>query len=145
MKLVKWLIVTCALVLVTFAGVKTGFLPKILSMDTTFITTLILSVFVLAHFTIPYMTTNWSSKLEDEMWFVAEALVSVGMIGTVVGFTMLFGEAFITVDTSDPVSMSNVISDIAMGMGTALITTLAGLVCSLTLKAELVFIGANHD
>ena len=57
------------------------------------------------------------------------------MIGTVIGFIiMLVG--FGTTDVSDSQSIQNLMGQISTGMSTSLLSTLAGLVCSVLLKLQ---------
>lgn len=71
-------------------------------------------------------------------WFISESCSALGMIGTVAGFLLMLGAAFTNIDVSSSESMQLVISNMALGMSTALYTTLVGLVCSLLLKIQLV-------
>lgn len=142
-RLVKWIVVNCAIVLGFVALDKTGLLVEIFQMDSTGITIMVLCLFGLAHFAVLKLAIAYDEALEIKLWFIAETLIALGMIGTVVGFTMLFGDAFQNLNLEDTATIMAALSDIAAGMGTALMTTLAGLVCSLILKGELVFIAED--
>lgn len=144
-KAARWLIVTCGLVLIAFLLAEKGILLHLHEMDTTFISIGILVAFVISHFFILYAIKQHSPELEDRLWYVAESLISVGMVGTVVGFTMVFGDAFIGLDINDPDTVTELLVTLGSGVGTALITTLTGLVSSLILKGELVFLVGEHD
>ena len=76
----------------------------------------------------------------DFYWFMSDAVLSLGMIGTLVGFLMVLGQAFLDVDPSNIESMTNAIELLAVGMSTALVTTLVGLSTSLWLKLQLVIL-----
>ena len=73
----------------------------------------------------------------DTPWFIAESCISVGMIGTLIGFMLMLSSSLGNVDPSDIDSMKAVIGDMATGMSTALVTTLSGLVYSLFLKIQI--------
>lgn len=60
------------------------------------------------------------------------------MVGTLVGFITVLSTAFGDVDAANPEQLKQILSVIATGMGTALVTTLVGLVSSLILKTQLV-------
>jgi biopolymer transport protein ExbB/TolQ len=78
------------------------------------------------------------SGLDDELgWFVSDILLTLGMIGTVIGFIYMLGTSFQDFDPSNTVSLKQVLSKMGTGMSTALYTTAAGLVCSLFLKLQL--------
>jgi len=84
-----------------------------------------------------------SMDVMNRLWFISDAMVTLGMIGTVAGFLIMMGDGFATLDAKDPTSMQNTIHTVAMGMGTILVTTLMGLVSSLVLKLQLVII--DHE
>tara|TARA_B100000768_G_C11250057_1_gene363691 strand:- start:1297 stop:1605 length:309 start_codon:yes stop_codon:yes gene_type:complete len=73
----------------------------------------------------------------DTPWFIAESCISVGMIGTLIGFMLMLSSSLGNVDPSNIESMKQVIGDMATGMSTALVTTLSGLVFSLFLKIQI--------
>ena len=137
----KWIIVTIALILILYS--LSSVVIELVNHDTTHITQAILLLFLLCHFAITKSITN--NILEEKLWFMSEVMVAMGMIGTVTGFMLMFGDAFASLDTNDPSSIAAVLTDMASGLGTALVTTLVGLVCSFTLKAELVFISNDHN
>ena len=74
----------------------------------------------------------------DVGWFVSESCLALGMVGTVTGFLIMLGTAFANVDVSNAITLQNALSDMAVGMSTALWTTLVGLICSLIIKVQLV-------
>ena len=83
--------------------------------------------------------TSYKQKNNYEVeWFVAEACMTIGMIGTVTGFMLMLGSSFASIDPGNIDSMRQVITDMAAGMATALLTTLVGLVASLFLKTQIV-------
>ena len=139
-KINQWLIVSCGLVLLTFVGYHTGVLLEVFKMDKSYIALGITGVFIACHFVIAKQITDFSAEVEARLWFVAEWMIACGMVGTVVGFIMIFGEAFTALDVNDPETIATVLVDMAHGVGTALVTTLVGLICSFTLKGELVFL-----
>ena len=71
-------------------------------------------------------------------WFVSEILVSLGMIGTVIGFIYMLYTVFGNLDIGDTSIIKASLSTMANGMGTALLTTLIGLTSSVLLKCQLV-------
>lgn len=82
-----------------------------------------------------------TKKLDSEnnlYWFASDAVLSLGMVGTLLGFLMVLGSAFSDIDTSSIDSMTDAIALLASGMSTALLTSLVGLISSLVLKVQLV-------
>ena len=73
--------------------------------------------------------------LTEVGWFTSDLCLTIGMVGTVVGFiTMLSGFADLDVSKIDTVQA--LIKELGVGMSTSLYTTLAGLICSLLLKIQ---------
>lgn len=70
-------------------------------------------------------------------WFVSDSLLTLGMIGTVIGFIFMLGTSFNQISTSNIASMQSALMAMSRGVSTALYTTGAGLICSLLLKVQL--------
>lgn len=81
----------------------------------------------------------------DVLWFSAESMISLGLIGTVCGFLMMLYTAFANIDVSSTESLQDALGFMAMGMSTALSTTLVGLVSSLHLKTQLVLVETKNN
>ena len=77
-------------------------------------------------------------KIEHLMevgWFTSDLCLSVGMMGTVIGFIMMLS-GFTNINTQDVSTVQNLIKNLGVGMSTALYTTLIGLGCSTLLKIQ---------
>lgn len=75
---------------------------------------------------------------EDTGWFLAESMLTLGMIGTVVGFIYMIETTIGSLSGTVTVeALRSLISGLAYGIGTALWTTLIGLIASLCLKVQL--------
>ena len=98
--------------------------------DFTKISLLIAALFVVSTSSIGYkLWTRKDHHTYDKEWFVSEMVISLGMIGTVVGFIYMLYSVF-----QDSLAM------MAKGMGTALLTTLVGLISSVLIKCQLVVV-----
>ena len=114
-----------------------GIFERFLEVDLTNISLIIFSLFVLFTAIVEYDTYIISKSGVSEGvcdrakagWFFADAMMTLGMLGTVLGFIIML-EGDITVAKVALVSMSR-------GMGVALYTTAAGVVCGLLLKIQL--------
>ena len=71
-------------------------------------------------------------------WFIAESCLVLGLVGTVCGFIIMLGTAFVDIDVGNITSMQNALSKMSIGMSAALYTTLMGLLSSLVIKIQLV-------
>ena len=122
----------------------------VLENDPTYITVGIAALFVIT--TLWIGTLSWrvknGTKLSENntmpIWFFADAVMSIGMVGTLLGFLIVLTSAFQNVDTSDTQAMQDVIGQLASGMGTALLTSLMGLVSSVILKFQLVMLETDN-
>jgi flagellar motor component MotA len=83
--------------------------------------------------------------LSNYIWFSSETMVTLGLIGTVAGFLLMLSSAFDNLDVSNVENVQKVISNMALGMSTALCTTLSGLVGSVLSKIQMVILENNSN
>jgi hypothetical protein len=138
----RWWIIVCFQILILSLGVFFGVWTHIWEVDVTRISFIIISVWLITtafaarcHFTDNAQTVK---NFLPVGWFLAEACLALGMIGTVAGFLIMLVSAFADINIGDTESMQTVLTSMALGMGTALYTTLVGLVSSLFIKSQLV-------
>ena len=93
-------------------------------------------------------TARWINSQENRLenlvikhietgWFAANILLTLGMIGSVIGFIYMLTTCFVDIEPGNIESMRELLAEMSVGMGTALYTTAAGLICSLLLKLQL--------
>jgi len=82
-----------------------------------------------------YYKNNHDFEIE---WFTSEVVISLGMIGTVVGFIFMLYAAFSELTVDDSAKLQQSMMLMAKGMGTALLTTLVGLISSVLIKCQLI-------
>lgn len=82
-----------------------------------------------------YYKNNHDFEIE---WFTSEVVISLGMIGTVVGFIFMLYAAFSELNVDDSAKLQQSMMLMAKGMGTALLTTLVGLISSVLIKCQLI-------
>ena len=68
-------------------------------------------------------------------WFVADLLLSLGLLGTVIGFILMLGPIS-GLDTTDEGAIKGALAAMSGGMAVALYTTLTGLVGGMLLKMQ---------
>ena len=145
-----WLFVTIIAVGFVFAGFQ-GFVETIWEQDSIKLSFLLLVIFIKMSAWCGYKTWTLSrfidekkedkhivEKIEHLMevgWFTSDLCLTIGMIGTVIGFIMMLS-GFTTVDTADAKTVQDLIKTLGVGMSTALYTTLMGLICSAGLKVQ---------
>jgi hypothetical protein len=130
-KWIWWFIVNTGLIGLALGQYFFNLGGLLLDADKTYLSFFIIGISLLCSFTMYFKQT-------EVHWFTADAVLSVGMVGTLFGFLMVLGQAFSQIDTSSIESMTAAISLLATGMSTALVTSLTGLIASLWLKLQLV-------
>ena len=93
-----------------------------------------LSVFLESNKTEKYIIEKIEHLMEVG-WFTSDLCLSIGMMGTVIGFIMMLS-GFSNVNVEDLSTVQGMIKGLGAGMSTALYTTLTGLVCSALLKIQ---------
>jgi len=139
----KWWLIFCLIVLGIGTCLYFDVHTRLYESDITRLSYLILIIFGCTSVWIGTLTyrvgilQDYGQKA-DVGWFVSESCLALGMVGTVTGFLIMLGTAFANVDVSNAITLQNALSDMAVGMSTALWTTLVGLICSLIIKVQLV-------
>ena len=62
------------------------------------------------------------------------------MIGTVIGFIYMLYSVFNNLNIEDTLAIQQSLGHMAKGMGTALLTTLIGLISSVLIKSQLILV-----
>jgi hypothetical protein len=83
----------------------------------------------------PNKTINKSERQQEIGWFVSDQFLTLGLIGTIWGF-ILMAPDFAAIDVGKVESLKSFIVTMASGLGTALYTTLIGLICSGLLRVQ---------
>ena len=110
----------------------------ILNNDQTYISFILIAIWFVTSMRIGYKLLKHIQSSNEKFWFVAETCMAIGMMGTVLGFIlMLGGSNLASIDPTDVEGMKNVIGQLASGMSTALLTTLTGLIVSVSLRTQL--------
>ena len=105
--------------------------------DITYLSLVIFAIWAYISQSVGFQIYRQQSS-SDTSWFFADAFLTIGMIGTVIGFVYMLSTTFTNLNPGDVNSMRTVIGTMAQGMSTALLTTLAGLIASLSLKLQLI-------
>lgn len=137
-----WWVIVCFQILILSLGFVTGIWTHIWEVDITRISFVIVGIWAVSTCVLGWLhssnVSQSTKKLSPVVWFLAESCLALGMIGTVAGFLFMLLSAFGNINIDDTASMQQALQQMALGMGTALYTTLVGLVCSLFIKAQLV-------
>tara|TARA_Y100001970_G_C14177907_1_gene828103 strand:- start:1132 stop:1575 length:444 start_codon:yes stop_codon:yes gene_type:complete len=141
----KWWTIFCFSILIITISWFFGFIHQLYENDITKLSWLILGLFFLFSLRLGYKLHLKKTFDTVQEWFVSETMLSIGMIGTVVGFIYMLTTVFTDINVDDTASVQDALAIMATGMGTALWTTLIGLVCSVILKLQLVLIDESTD
>ena len=105
---------------------------------------LTLFIFLLNSISIGYKIYSEKESFGTE-WFWSDSVISIGMIGTVIGFIYMLFAVFSNIDLTDSIKMMASLGEMAEGMSTALLTTLMGLVSSMLIKLQLIIAIKEKD
>lgn len=92
----------------------------------------------------PVSVTRRARYIRHAKW-ISELCTSLGLLGTIIGLVITLGSAFQNVDVSSSESLKRVIVVMGTGMGTALYTTLCGLVSFLVIQVQIRLSGVEED
>lgn len=133
----RWWIILSMIVVGFVVFVWSGSVRSVYSGDITKISFLI--YFLFSYFTIRTGIDTHQAcsscdtriiKHKDLGWFVADAFLTLGLIGTVFGLIIIAN-----VDADQ--SKAEIVGTLGTGLGTALYTTASGLICRLLLRIQL--------
>ena len=150
MKFLRWWLFACLTGLVIVVANYFGFFQELYTNDATKISFFIIIIYIFSTLYVGKLTYNQIKNKNiksglNTSWFISEILLSLGMIGTVAGFILMLGDTFGSIDTANQDSLKDALSNMALGMSTALYTTLVGLILSQALKIQLVNLESGED
>lgn len=138
--LIYWWVIWCLQVLACATAFKFGLYYEIIGIDPTHITKLIGFVHVVASLIIGWCIYRQYEPFSEALWYTAETQLSLGMIGTLIGFIIMLNSAFAHIANGDIEGIKNSIAMIGVGMGVAIRATLLGLVSGVIIKAQLLIL-----
>lgn len=131
-----WWIVLCFQLSALYIAYMAGFLQMVYEGDATYLTSVIGAVHLITTLKIGYDTAKERMAGLTHTWFVTEAVLTLGMLGTVLGFLIMMYGAFSDGMPTEPEQIQQVLVYMSLGLGSALWTTAMGLVSSLLLKIQ---------
>ena len=145
----KWWLLISLTILGLGIATYFNFVEFVYTNDLTKLTIVIFSLFNATTIVIGYKVWNQNVRRKKEgkdiyqfegEWFMSECVVQLGMIGTVIGFIYMLYSVFTNLNINDTLAVQQSLSMMAQGMGTALLTTLVGLMSSVLIKSQLVMV-----
>lgn len=142
-RFLRWWLFTCLTFVFVVLLYAFDFFNILIEKDITYLSFFIIGIYFISSLYVGFTTYKSQNQYIDVddttfLWFITELLVALGMIGTVIGFIVMLGSSFAEINIQDAQSVKNALTDMALGMSTALYTTLTGLVTSQLLKVQLV-------
>ena len=121
----KWWLIIVLTIIGVVTSVYFNFDKFLYENDITKLSIVILIFFTITSIIIGYKIFKQYIKKQKEYtynteWFVSEITVSLGMIGTVVGFIFMLYSVFGNINLDDTSLIKSSLSTMAQGMGTAL-------------------------
>ena len=145
----RWWLFICLLSIGAYFGIYFDIFSTIFDTDKTYLSSVILLLFTGSTLLTGYRTWlfNYRKTYTDTKlgWFCGEIMFSLGMIGTLIGFVLVFGDALAHIDLEDQANKAKIIADMGIGISTAIYTTLAGLVCTILLWIQLINLEYGFD
>ena len=118
-----------------------GWLVPLYTNDLTYITFLITAIAALTTLSLGYKFKVPAAVNVNVEWFVSDVVLTLGMLGTIIGFMIMLQGTFSSIEFNDTNSIRLALSSMSQGLFTALNTTLIGLVSSIVLKVQLTVYG----
>lgn len=137
---IYWWVIACLQVLFFAICAKFGLYQEIIGIDPTQITKLIAVIHVGATLIIGFSIWKKHEPFTEALWYTAETQLSIGMIGTLIGFIIMLNIAFGQVSGGDIEGIKQSIAMMGVGMGVAIRSTLLGLLSSVLIKAQLIIL-----
>lgn len=139
---VKWW-VTFSIMFIVVGSVLFGGLGQfILESDKTYLSWLIISILLAGSLFAGYSSYGkylYPEDLDLVHYFI-DTSTSLGLLGTIIGLIMMIVGTFSNLDVSSQESVKTALLSMSSGIGTALVTTLVGLVCAMLLKLQMVIL-----
>ena len=146
----RWWLFISLLLIGAYFGIHFDIFSTIFDTDKTYLSSAILVLFTGSTLLTGYRTWlfNYRKTYTDTKlgWFCGEVMFALCMIGTLIGFVLVFGDALAHIDLENQANKVKIIADMGIGISTAIYTTLAGLVGTVLLWIQLINLeyGIDH-
>lgn len=138
----RWWLIYCLSIVSLIVSYYLGFVDELLNKDITYLSLVIIGIYLISS-----LYTGYTSYKKDKGrstkrglqigYYICDLLPILGLIGTVIGFIFMFGDTFIAIDISNTQTVKDALITIAVGISTALYTTLVGMIFSEVIRLQL--------
>lgn len=132
----RWYVMALAMFTVATALLVTGGASFLLENDATGISFLIIGVFFCFTGYYGYRLYRGTGLGQGVMEYGESLSTSLGLLGTVIGLIMMVKGAFSNIDVSDQESVKTALLAMSSGIGSALVTTLVGLISAVLIGVQ---------
>lgn len=142
--MLRWWLIVSSFIVGSTILYKFNMFEKMYDADISKLSVIILCLFTFFTLQIGRLTYYKSKELDvstpqvHTCWFMADSMTTIGMMGTIIGFLIMLGTAFSNLNVTEVASIQQAIKFMSLGMSTALVTTLVGMVCGWLLRLQLV-------
>ncbi len=151
--ILRWWILCCLMIIGIGGLVWADFFVYLWDTDLSKLSFLILSMLGICTLYIGNLTHkiskgelySASSTELKPLWFFAEVMIGLGLTGTLIGFFWVLTNSFAGLDISDTENIKLAMGEIGSGIGTAVLTSLIGIVSSMLTKFQLVNLEHGRD
>jgi len=138
---VRWWITFSIMIVAMTTTLLAGMGKFIVYSDQSYLSWITIAIWYAASFHLGYKISHKRENADFALTtYFTELCTSLGLLGTIVGLVMMVVGAFDRIDVSNQESLRVALSTMSLGMGTALVTTLVGLVCALTLQFQIIVV-----
>lgn len=135
-----------------YAHTEVNLFYYLFELDITRLSAFIIIIFLACNIYLSYLTFMsqfyreyyWENDFKP-LWFWSDAVLNIGMIGTLIGFMFVLMSAFGSIDTTSTDELKEIIIQVSHGMGIAIVTTLTGSIASLILKAQILMLEMENE
>ena len=148
----RWWIICCLTTLGVLGLAYTGFFTYLWETDLSKLSFVIMFIFTVCMAFIGKITYEVSKGIPSAseralkpLWYFAEAMLALGLTGTLIGFYWVLTNSFEGLDITKTTEIKSAMKAIGSGSGTAILTSLVGIVSSMITKFQLVNLEHGRD
>lgn len=138
---VRWWVFWSIAAVTMITALMSGLGAFITKSDCTYLSWSTIGVFFLASAHFGFRVQKEGTAVDTQvMKYATDLCTSLGFLGTIVGLVLMVTGAFSSIRVQDTESIQNSIVAMASGIGTALVTTLVGLICSILMEFQVALV-----
>lgn len=133
---VRWWVMALAMATIIASILAMGGFSFLLENDVTYLSFVIMSVFFVFTGYYGYRLYRGQGLGQGVMEYGENLCTSIGLLGTVIGLIMMVKGAFAGIDVNDQESIKSALVAMSSGIGSALVTTLVGLISAVLIGIQ---------